>query len=88
MTPERLAQIHLDLGDMRKERAAYRGCPAFLLEQTLPEELLIAFEIERARLDTLATLRPGELFDSLSDPRGLRAVLDERIAERAKGARG
>lgn len=51
-------------------------------------ELTEDLKIERARLDTLAKLRPGELFDALSDPRGLRAVLDERIAERAKGAGG
>lgn len=45
-------------------------------------------KVERARLDTLANLRPGELFDALSDPRGLRAALDDRIVarEREKGA--
>lgn len=44
--------------------------------------LVEALRVERARLDTLAKLRPGELFDALSDPRGLRVVLDRLIAER------
>jgi hypothetical protein len=78
MTPERLAELKAI------------PCPGW---PTIPHvarvamrELILEVEAERLRLDTLAKLRPGELFDALSDPTGIRAALDRLIAAREKGA--
>lgn len=73
MTPERLALI-------RKVVTAWG-----FLKNGYAGELLTALTTEQSRLDCLAAMPPGARLDALSDPRGLRAALDERIAARERG---
>ena len=74
MTPERLESIRVTIVQHPGTLFALYGA-----------ELLSALETEIARLDMLSTMPPGARLDALADPRGLRAALDDRIAEREKG---
>ncbi|MFH1111018.1 MAG: hypothetical protein V1790_17735 [Planctomycetota bacterium] len=83
MTPERLAEVR---------EALHNHTRAFTPDELarkplfgIAEELVLALETEQTRLDCLAKLRPGELFDALSNPLGLRAALDRLIAARERG---